>query len=61
MQKRARLIYNPTSGHEVMKRSVADILDILEQAGYEASAYQTTPEEAQRKKKRHELLKMTLI
>lgn len=44
MQKRARLIYNPSSGHEVMKRSVADILDILEQAGYEASAFQTTPE-----------------
>jgi len=44
MQKRARLIYNPTSGHEVMKRNVADILAILEQAGYEASAYQTTAE-----------------
>lgn len=50
MQKRARLIYNPTSGHEVMKRSVADILDILEQAGYEASAFQTTPEEASAQK-----------
>lgn len=50
MQKRARLIYNPTSGHEVMKRSVADILDILEQAGYEASAYQTTPEPASAQK-----------
>ncbi|WP_390408180.1 diacylglycerol kinase [Lacticaseibacillus jixiensis] len=44
MTQRARLIYNPTSGNEGMKRSVADILNILEQAGYEASAFQTTPE-----------------
>lgn len=42
--KKARLIYNPTSGHEMMKKNVADILYIMEQAGYEASAYQTTPE-----------------
>ncbi|MCI1986453.1 MAG: diacylglycerol kinase [Lactobacillus sp.] len=43
MTQRARLIYNPTSGNEGMKRYVADILDVLEQADYEASAYQTTP------------------
>lgn len=42
--KKARLIYNPTSGQEVMKKNVADVLDILEQAGYETSAFQTTPE-----------------
>lgn len=41
--KKARVIYNPTSGKETMKRSLADILDALEQAGYEASAYATTP------------------
>lgn len=40
---RARLIYNPTSGHETMLRSVGEILNVLEQAGYEASAFQTTP------------------
>ncbi|KRK71714.1 lipid kinase [Lacticaseibacillus nasuensis JCM 17158] len=40
---RARLIYNPTSGNEGMRRYVADILDVLEQAGYESSAFQTTP------------------
>ena len=45
MTKRARLIYNPVSGHEQMPKNVADILDILEQAGYEASAFRTTPEE----------------
>lgn len=39
---RARLIYNPTSGQEIMKRHVADVLDILEGFGYEASAFQTT-------------------
>lgn len=45
MKMRARLIYNPTSGHETMLRSVGDILNILERAGYEASAFQTTAEE----------------
>mgnify|MGYP000087404734 CR=1 FL=1 len=44
-QKRARLIYNPTSGQEIMKKNVAEVLDILEGAGFEASAFQTTPDE----------------
>ncbi|MDF7639309.1 diacylglycerol kinase family lipid kinase [Lactobacillus sp. ESL0791] len=44
MTKKARLIYNPVSGHEQMPKNVADILDVLEQAGYEASAFRTTPE-----------------
>ncbi|AKP68092.1 diacylglycerol kinase [Companilactobacillus ginsenosidimutans] len=39
---RARLIYNPTSGHESLPNNVGDILNVLEQAGYEASAYRTT-------------------
>ncbi|HFI2447505.1 TPA: diacylglycerol kinase family lipid kinase [Streptococcus suis] len=43
-QKRARLIYNPTSGQEIMKKNVADVLEILESYGYETSAFQTTPE-----------------
>lgn len=43
-QKRARLIYNPSSGQEIMKKHVADVLDILEGFGYETSAFQTTPE-----------------
>ncbi|HEL2110462.1 TPA: diacylglycerol kinase family lipid kinase [Streptococcus suis] len=41
-QKRARLIYNPTSGQEIMKKNVADVLEILESYGYETSAFQTT-------------------
>lgn len=41
---RARVIYNPTSGKELLKKNLPDILDILENAGYEASAYATTPE-----------------
>ena len=44
MRVRARLIYNPTAGHETLLRSVGQILNILEKAGYEASAYQTTKE-----------------
>ncbi|WP_056989315.1 diacylglycerol kinase family lipid kinase [Lacticaseibacillus camelliae] len=50
MRPRARLIYNPTSGNEGMRRYVADILDVLEQAGYEASAFQTTAEPFSAKK-----------
>lgn len=43
-QKRARLIYNPTSGQEMMKKHVAEVLDILEGYGYETSAFQTKPD-----------------
>ena len=41
---RARVIYNPTSGKEVLKRNLPDILAIIEEAGYETSAYATTPD-----------------
>ena len=44
MQKRCRIIYNQTSGREAMKNNLVDILNILERAGYETSAYATTPE-----------------
>ncbi|WML37931.1 diacylglycerol kinase [Neobacillus sp. OS1-2] len=40
--KRARLIYNPTSGREVLKRNLPEILEKLEVAGYEASCHATT-------------------
>jgi len=43
--KKARFIYNPSSGQEIIKRFIADILDKLEGYGYEASAFQTTPED----------------
>lgn len=43
MRKRARVIYNPTSGRELLKQKLVDILNIFEQAGYETSAYATTP------------------
>lgn len=41
---KARLIYNPSSGQELVKKNVADILDKLESFGYEASAFQTKPD-----------------
>lgn len=44
MQKSARVIYNPTSGREIIKKNLADVLLILEQAGYVASAHATTAE-----------------
>ncbi|MCI0129869.1 MULTISPECIES: diacylglycerol kinase [Enterococcaceae] len=47
---RARLIYNPTSGKELLKRNLADILMVIEKAGYEASAFATTPEPFSAKK-----------
>ncbi len=40
--KRARLIYNPTAGREGVRRHIAEILETLEQAGYETSTHATT-------------------
>lgn len=45
MKKRCRVIYNPTSGREAMKKDLIGILDIMENAGYETSAFATTAEE----------------
>lgn len=42
--KRARLIYNPTSGREEMKKKLADILDRLERGGIETSCHATIGE-----------------
>ena len=42
--KRARLIYNPTSGREIIRKHLPDILAKLEAAGYEASCHATTCE-----------------
>lgn len=44
MAKRARVIYNPTSGREIIKKNLANVLMILEDAGYVTSAHATTPE-----------------
>ncbi|MFC7393450.1 diacylglycerol kinase [Scopulibacillus cellulosilyticus] len=40
--KRARLIYNPTSGRELMKKNLPYILNRLERAGYETSTHATS-------------------
>ncbi|KAA0546342.1 diacylglycerol kinase [Bacillus sp. BGMRC 2118] len=40
--KRARIIYNPTSGRELFKRHLPEVLQKLEQAGYETSCHATT-------------------
>ncbi|MGY3716140.1 diacylglycerol kinase [Sutcliffiella cohnii] len=40
--KRARIIYNPTSGREVFKKYLPEVLVILEKAGYETSCHATT-------------------
>ncbi|WP_163100810.1 diacylglycerol kinase [Peribacillus alkalitolerans] len=42
--KRARLIYNPTSGREAIRKHLPDVLAKLEAAGYEASCHATTCE-----------------
>ena len=44
MRKCARIIYNPTSGKELFKRTLPDVLIKLERAGYETSAYATERE-----------------
>jgi diacylglycerol kinase (ATP) len=43
MRRRARIIYNPTSGRETLKRALPDILNVYEKCGYETSAFCTTP------------------
>lgn len=44
MTKRARLIYNPTSGREEMKRRLPEILQRLERGGLETSTHATLGE-----------------
>lgn len=44
MGNRARLIYNPTSGREEMKKKLAEILQRLEQGGIETSTHATIGE-----------------
>lgn len=44
MAKRARLIYNPTSGREEIKRRLPDILQRLERGGFETSTHATVGE-----------------
>ncbi|MGO2099599.1 diacylglycerol kinase [Vagococcus salmoninarum] len=60
---KARVIYNPTSGKELLKKNLPDVLDILERAGYEASAFATTaePDSAQNEAKRVALAGFDLI
>lgn len=40
--KRARIIYNPTSGREAFKKHLPEVLEKLEKAGFEASCHATT-------------------
>jgi diacylglycerol kinase (ATP) len=40
--KRARIIYNPTSGREIFKKHLPEVLQTLENAGYETSTHATT-------------------
>ncbi|MGN7478344.1 diacylglycerol kinase [Solibacillus silvestris] len=42
--KRARIIYNPTSGREIFKKHLPEVLEKLEKAGYETSCHATTGE-----------------
>ena len=42
--KRARFIYNPTSGREDVKKHLYEILDILESYGLETSCHATKGE-----------------
>ena len=40
--KRARIIYNPTSGRELFRRHLPEVLEKMEVAGYETSCHATT-------------------
>ncbi|MBM7688581.1 diacylglycerol kinase (ATP) [Enterococcus ureilyticus] len=58
MMKKARVIYNPTSGKELVKKNLADILSVLEECGYEASAFATTPAENSAKNEARRVAKL---
>ncbi|MEG0386033.1 MAG: diacylglycerol kinase [Solibacillus sp.] len=40
--KRARIIYNPSSGREIFRKHLPEVLEKLEKAGYETSCHATT-------------------
>ncbi|WP_033542435.1 diacylglycerol kinase [Planococcus sp. CAU13] len=42
--KRARIIYNPTSGRELFRKHLPEVLERMEIAGYETSCHATTCE-----------------
>ncbi|MFC0273189.1 diacylglycerol kinase [Metabacillus herbersteinensis] len=42
--KKARIIYNPTSGREAFKKYLPEVLEKFEQAGFETSCHATTCE-----------------
>lgn len=42
--KRARIIYNPTSGREIFRKHLGEVLVKFEKAGYETSCHATTCE-----------------
>lgn len=42
--KRARIIYNPTSGRELFRKHLPEVLEKMEIAGYETSCHATTCE-----------------
>ena len=42
--KRARIIYNPTSGREIFRKHLGEVLEKFEKAGYETSCHATTAE-----------------
>lgn len=42
--KRARIIYNPTSGRELFRKHLPEVLEQMEIAGYETSCHATTCE-----------------
>ena len=44
VRQRARLIYNPSSGKELLRNKLATMLDILEEGGWETSCHATKSE-----------------
>ena len=57
---RTRLIYNPTSGQETMKKNIAEILDVLEGFGHETLLSQQQLMNILQKMKQDELQKLDL-
>ena len=59
--KKARLIYNPTSGQEIIKKNIAEVLDVLEDVAMKPAPIKRLQNHFLPKMKQKEPLKPALI
>ena len=59
--KKARLIYNPTSGQEIIKKNIAEVLDVLEDVAMKLALIKRLQNHFLPKMKQKEPLRQALI